>query len=40
MSRRVDGIICYKYTYDGEDLYILDVRATQLQQALETDIYS
>ena len=27
-------------TYDGEDLHILDVRrATELQQALETDRY-
>ena len=26
-------------TYDGGDLHILDVRATELQQALETDIY-
>ena len=25
-------------TYDGEDLHILDVRATKLRQALETDI--
>ena len=24
--------------YDGEDLHILDVRATELQHALETDI--
>ena len=26
-------------TYDGGDLHILDVRATDLQQALETDTY-
>ena len=26
-------------TYDGGDLQILDVRATQLHQALETYIY-
>ena len=26
-------------TYDGEELHIVDVRATKLQQALETDIY-
>ena len=26
-------------TYDGEDLHILDVRATELRQALEADIY-
>ena len=25
--------------YDGEDLHILDVRTTKLQQALETDRY-
>ena len=27
-------------TYDGEDLHILDVRATKLQQALEREIFS
>ena len=26
-------------TYDGGDLHILHVRATLLQQAIETDIY-
>ena len=26
-------------TYDGRDLYILDVRPIELQQAIETDIY-
>ena len=26
-------------TYDGEDLHILDVHSTELQQALEADIY-
>ena len=34
--------MCYyvRTRYDTEDLHVLDVRATTLQQALETDIYS
>ena len=34
---RVKSIVAT--TYDGGDLHILDVRATDLRQALEIDMY-
>ena len=39
-SKRLDGIICYYVRWRSLHNVILDVRATKLQQALETDIYS
>ena len=36
---RIKSILVTTYRYDGGDLHILYVRATELQHVLEADIY-